>query len=154
MQTRISSVDELAAYAHSVSLESTSHMLARVLCLSGELGAGKTTFTQHLAREFGIEETVTSPTFVIEKIYSIPHHPLFSTLVHIDAYRIKALREIEVLGWHELLNDKRAIVVIEWAENIRDLIPEHAQWLRFDIEGEERIITDTHGKKSNEKDSS
>lgn len=95
---------------------------AVVLGLSGDLGAGKTTFTQTLARILGVQEVVTSPTFVIQKQY-VTEHPTFSLLVHIDAYRIEDPEELVVLGFKELLKRDRTLVVIEWAERVQPLIP-------------------------------
>jgi tRNA threonylcarbamoyladenosine biosynthesis protein TsaE len=60
---------------------------ALVVGLYGDLGSGKTTFVQDIAKIFGIKEFVTSPTFVIEKIYNV-NHPSFKKIIHIDAYRI------------------------------------------------------------------
>ncbi len=95
---------------------------AVVIGLSGDLGAGKTTFTQTLARTLGVAEVVTSPTFVIQKQY-VTEHPTFSLLVHIDAYRVEDPEELVVLGFKELLTRERTLVVIEWVERVRPLIP-------------------------------
>lgn len=95
---------------------------ATVVALSGDLGAGKTTFAQAVARYFGIEEQVTSPTFVIEKIYDIPEGA-FKRLIHIDAYRLKEERELETLGWRALLADSSTLILIEWPERVPGLLP-------------------------------
>ncbi len=117
---------------------------ATVLALSGDLGAGKTTFSQGVAAALGVSETVSSPTFVIEKVYVLEGGS-FERLVHIDAYRIKAVREMEVLAWAELMNDPKSLVVIEWPEKIAELIPDDAIRISFDIAGDERIITSAYG---------
>ena len=122
---------------------------AAVVALSGELGAGKTTFVQEVAKHFGIDERVTSPTFVIEKIYELSRQP-FQRLVHIDAYRLKDSRELEMLGWPELVGDVRNLILIEWPERVPELIPEGAWRLHFDIAGEGRIITSDGGQKNGE----
>ncbi len=98
---------------------------ACVIALSGELGTGKTSFTQGVAEALGITETVSSPTFVIEKIYKIPHGP-FERLVHIDAYRLNNERELEVLGWEKIVTDPTNLIVIEWPERVAGLIPPEA----------------------------
>jgi tRNA threonylcarbamoyladenosine biosynthesis protein TsaE len=113
---------------------------ATVVTLSGELGAGKTTFAQGMARALGVEETVTSPTFVIEKIYQLENQK-FARLVHIDAYRLKSAHELEVLGWKELLADPGNLIVLEWPEQVAEAIPADAIRIRFDIQGDERIIS-------------
>lgn len=94
---------------------------ATVLGLSGELGSGKTVFTQALARELGVVENITSPTFVLEKIYKL-NNQKFARLVHVDAYRLESGKELLKLGFAELLLDKNNLIVIEWAERVRDIL--------------------------------
>lgn len=98
---------------------------AVVLTFSGELGSGKTTLTQALCRELGIREKITSPTFVIMKKYNINNGP-FKKLIHIDAYRIETEKELSLLGWEEIMEDKDNIVIIEWPEKIIKIIPSKA----------------------------
>ena len=102
---------------------------AIVLALSGELGAGKTTFTQGFAEAFGIKENVLSPTFVLMKMYKkesgVRH------LVHIDAYRLESEKELLHLGFGEIVQDKDAVVLVEWAERVKKIIPKDAVWVRF-----------------------
>lgn len=113
--------------------------LATVVTLSGVLGAGKTTFTQGVARALGVEEVVTSPTFVLEKIYKLENRK-FSHLVHIDAYRLSGVHELEVLGWKELLADRGNLVLLEWPEMVEGAIPKDAIRITFEIQGERRIL--------------
>ncbi len=113
---------------------------ATVVTLSGELGAGKTTFVQGIAKALGVEGSVTSPTFVLEKIYALEGQK-FSHLIHIDAYRLKSAHELEMLGWEELLADLGNLILLEWPENVAELIPEDAIRIRFDIHGDERTIS-------------
>lgn len=96
---------------------------ATLVTLSGELGAGKTSFTQALAKAYGIEEHVTSPTFVLEKVYQLAKDKSFRRLVHIDAYRLKSGEELSALGWDELMKDARTLVVLEWPEMVADGLP-------------------------------
>ncbi|HEY4517000.1 MAG TPA: tRNA (adenosine(37)-N6)-threonylcarbamoyltransferase complex ATPase subunit type 1 TsaE [Candidatus Paceibacterota bacterium] len=113
---------------------------ATVVALSGELGAGKTTFAQALARALGVEETVNSPTFVIEKIYALSHQK-WQRLIHIDAYRLKSAEELRALGWERMVADKNNLIVIEWPENVAGAIPESAHRITIEIgEGEGRIL--------------
>jgi tRNA threonylcarbamoyladenosine biosynthesis protein TsaE len=116
---------------------------ASVLALSGDLGAGKTTFMQTLARELGIAEPVISPTYVIMKRYTIEegNEAGWDALVHIDAYRIEDIDEMRVLRFEEVLAQKDTIICIEWAEKIESLLPSHAVHMKIDIEGEARVIT-------------
>ncbi len=98
---------------------------SRVVSLSGDLGSGKTAFVQALAAHYGVPETVTSPTFVIEKIYKLPKGE-FSHLIHIDAYRITDPKELALLGWHDVVSDPKNIVCVEWPEIVSILIPPDA----------------------------
>ena len=112
-----------------------------VLALTGELGAGKTTFVQHLASQLGVTEIVTSPTFVIMKGYECAANAPFSHLVHIDAYRIEDVDEMRVLGFSDLLKQKDTIICIEWPEQIPTLIPKDAIKIGIAIEGTNRTVT-------------
>lgn len=98
---------------------------ATVIALSGDLGAGKTTLTQELARQLGVTETVISPTFVIMKEYAITRGP-YAQLVHIDAYRLESAAELERLGWYDLLRDAKNLILIEWPEKVPEAIPSDA----------------------------
>lgn len=97
---------------------------AVVVGLYGNLGAGKTTFTQCIAKTLGVEETVTSPTFVIEKIYELTGQK-FTHLIHIDAYRIEKSDELLHLGWQDIISDPHNLILIEWPERVADIMPEH-----------------------------
>lgn len=103
-----------------------------ILALSGDLGSGKTAFAQGVAHALGMRARVQSPTFVLMKWYELPK-PFGGRrfLAHIDAYRIEHARDLLSLGIRAMLRDPGAIIVIEWAEKIRTLIPKTAIWLRF-----------------------
>lgn len=103
---------------------------ATVIGLSGDLGAGKTSFTQGVAKALGIKDTVTSPTFIIEKIYELEDQR-FKHLIHIDAYRLEEARELEVLGFNELLEHPENLVFIEWPERVHDILPKYMQTIEF-----------------------
>ena len=91
---------------------------ATLIALSGDLGAGKTTFTQFVAKALGVTDTVNSPTFVIEKVYSVPEGKHFARLVHIDAYRLQNAGDLTVLGFGEVMSHAGTLVIIEWPENV------------------------------------
>lgn len=97
---------------------------ATVVGLYGNLGAGKTTLTQSIARVLGISETVTSPTFVIEKIYELMDKK-FTHLIHIDAYRLEKSEELLRLGWQDIISDPNNLILIEWPEKVLEIMPEH-----------------------------
>lgn len=100
---------------------------ATLVTLSGELGAGKTSFVQSIARALGITESVTSPTFVLEKLYKLPDTGhAFTQLVHIDAYRLESAKALEPLGFDELYADSGNLIVLEWPERVADAIPPDA----------------------------
>lgn len=103
-----------------------------VLCLSGDLGAGKTTFTQGLLKGLGAQGPYTSPTFVIMKKYEINNQAVknISTAYHLDIYRVEALDVLD-LGWNEITNCNDNVVIVEWAEKIKEIIPERAIWIQF-----------------------
>jgi tRNA threonylcarbamoyladenosine biosynthesis protein TsaE len=93
-----------------------------VLLLIGDLGTGKTTFTQALAAALGIDEPVTSPTFTIMRHYVTRDQ---HTLLHIDAYRLRGPAELSDLGIDELLDDG-AMAVIEWGDIVAAAVgPDH-----------------------------
>lgn len=117
---------------------------ATIVALSGELGAGKTTFVQGIAAALGVTETVSSPTFVIEKVYTLEGQP-FEHLIHIDAYRLKGAEELRHLGWDEKAADPHNLILVEWPERVQELIPLHAIRIRFDFDGDGRIITINDG---------
>lgn len=133
-------IQELAAPSRSFSAGKLRLGAATVVALSGELGAGKTTFAQGAARALGVDEQVTSPTFVIEKIYALADQK-FARLVHIDAYRLKTADELRALGWDELIAENGNLIIIEWPENVPEAIPLDAKHISIAIgEGEERTI--------------
>lgn len=103
---------------------------AIVIALEGDLGAGKTTLTQEIARVFYIKERVISPTFVIMKRYNLPAQTgvldeKFKYLIHIDAYRLEKSEELFKLGFQKLLEDKDNLIIIEWPENVPECIPKN-----------------------------
>ena len=97
---------------------------AAVITLTGDLGAGKTTLTQELAKHLNISEPVVSPTFGIMKVYELEHNQDFDQLVHIDAYRIESIDEVGPLRFEELFKQPRTLVCIEWPDKIAELLPE------------------------------
>jgi len=113
---------------------------ALVTGLSGHLGAGKTAFVKAIANIMGVKEEVTSPTFVIMKIYETKH-PVWPRLVHIDAYRLERREELEALRFEEVVADKNNLVLIEWPENVGMDDFKAGAYLKFEIvEGAHSII--------------
>ncbi len=112
---------------------------AFVIALSGDLGAGKTTFIQGFVGALGIKKRVTSPTFILFRRFAIRHSP-FTSLYHVDAYRIKSPKEIAALEFKEILSNPANIVLIEWPENIKKILPKNILRIQF-----------AHGQKENER---
>lgn len=98
---------------------------ATLVTLSGELGAGKTSFTQGLAKALGVTDSITSPTFVLEKVYDLPEttNRGFARLVHIDAYRLEGSESLLPLGVDLLLPDPSNLIILEWPEMVDGQLP-------------------------------
>lgn len=113
---------------------------ATFVTLSGELGSGKTAFTKEVAHLLGITETVTSPTFILEKFYPIPDGSLigtkFTTLVHIDAYRLESAEELRALDLKTLLENPTNLIFLEWPERVAEGLPKNAIELSFEYVNE------------------
>lgn len=103
---------------------------AKVVALTGNLGSGKTAFSQAVGTTLGVIENVQSPTFVIEKIYPIDYHG-FKHLIHIDAYRLDHSKELLHLGWQKIISEKENLILIEWPERVADIIPKGVQNIYF-----------------------
>ncbi len=103
---------------------------AVVVGLSGDLGSGKTTFSQFTAQILGVKEIVTSPTFVIEKVYHTKN-TAFPQFIHIDAYRLDEAKELEVLGFEDLLKQKGTLIFIEWPERVEQILPFDTIYIKF-----------------------
>lgn len=113
---------------------------ATVIALVGDLGSGKTTFVQGVAQALGIAESVTSPTFVIQKAYPVSKGG-WKHLVHIDAYRFASPTEADVLRLEETLRDPANLVFVEWPERMVGV--HYTKTIRFEWVSEgERIVTE------------
>ncbi len=115
-----------------------------VICLSGELGSGKTMFVKGIANALGITETITSPTFTIVKEYD-GELPLY----HFDVYRLDG--KTDGVGIEDYFN-KNGVVVIEWADTIENILPEERLDIKFKVVGENKrvLIITPHGLKYEE----
>jgi len=99
-----------------------------VLCLYGDLGSGKTSFVQGLAKGLGITRRIISPTFIIARRYKIGDLNFY----HIDLYRTQTVQDLRSIGIDEILEDDKNIVAIEWAEKLLDLMPKKRIDLKFE----------------------
>lgn len=112
---------------------------ALIITLDGELGAGKTTFTQGFVAGLGIKEEIYSPTFLIMKKIELHKHLLKAKsyklkakfLYHLDCYRLKDEKDLIDLGMKEILADPENIVLIEWAERVKKILPKDIIKINF-----------------------
>lgn len=145
---------ELPEFARNVRamLKLTPHTgRATTVWLRGNLGAGKTTFVQAIAKEYGITDMLQSPTYVLMKSYEIPGERTefgqvrrFKKLVHIDAYRLTDAKEFAALRLEEFLAEEGTLVLIEWPERVAEALPAPDLILNFTSEAaseHERHIT-------------
>ncbi len=137
------SSDETRIFGDKLVSGVMSHASGRkgavVLALYGDLGSGKTTFAQGFLRGLGVRQRVNSPTFVIFKRFKI-HDSRFKNIYHIDCYRIKKAKELVDLGIKEILAEPKNIVLIEWPERLRRILPKEVIKIYF-----------KYGKKENER---
>jgi tRNA threonylcarbamoyladenosine biosynthesis protein TsaE len=127
---RSTSIEDTEKIASDILDQITLSHAARVVELHGNLGSGKTAFVKGLAKALGVTETVTSPTFVIQKTYKTSHST-FRKLVHIDAYRLESADELKKLSWEETVADPHTLIAIEWPERVRDIIPLECMKIHF-----------------------
>ncbi|OGH11994.1 MAG: tRNA (adenosine(37)-N6)-threonylcarbamoyltransferase complex ATPase subunit type 1 TsaE [Candidatus Levybacteria bacterium RIFCSPHIGHO2_01_FULL_36_15] len=123
-------------------LLSQSFKAGDVVCLYGELGSGKTTFTKGVARGLGVKNRIISPTFILMRRYSLNAKdqrltPIDSVskiknLYHIDLYRLES-QDIKGLDLEEIMQDKSGVVLIEWPEKIKDFLPGKRWEISFKI---------------------
>lgn len=99
-----------------------------MLCtLTGDLGVGKTVFTQGIAKGLGVKEYVNSPTFTIAQVYDSGRIPLY----HLDVYRIGDVEEMDEIGYEDYFYGG-GLCIVEWAERIEELLPE--KYMRIVLE--------------------
>jgi len=109
-----------------------------VIALYGDLGSGKTTFVQGLAKGLGIKRRIISPTFIIVRNYKLE----VGSFYHIDLYRIQNEKDIESLGIEEIIKNPENIVAIEWAEKMGNLLPKKRWNIKFEyLDEDKRRIT-------------
>lgn len=101
-----------------------------ILCLYGNLGAGKSVLARGIAKALSIKGSIQSPTFVLMKVYKIKKHKSIKQLCHIDAYRLSDGTELEDIGIQEYFNDKNTLTIIEWPENIKVLLKKYKKQVK------------------------
>ncbi len=124
MERKVTSLSELEKEAARFLQELRPEAgKATLVTLSGELGAGKTTFTQSVAQILGVTEHITSPTFVLEKVYELPPESPFKRLVHIDAYRLGSGDDLRPLRFDERMQEEGTLILLEWPERVSEALP-------------------------------
>lgn len=119
-----------------------------VLCMEGELGAGKTLFVQGMAATLGVESEVSSPTFNLMNIYEG-----ICPILHFDLYRLETEEQLEDIGFFEYVEDPEGIVVVEWADKFPEALPEEYVTVKLErtsLEEERRITFSAIGERNEE----
>ncbi len=121
--------------------ELLKNIKTNVIGLYGDLGSGKTALTKSIAKHLGVAEEVTSPTFVIAKFYKGKDRQL----IHIDAYRLEHFSELEALGFKGWCADPKNLVVIEWPEKVKEILPDHTRVECLFVDENTREYNQTNG---------
>jgi tRNA threonylcarbamoyladenosine biosynthesis protein TsaE len=140
MQIELKSLDDTKRFAEWL----VKHInRGQVICLVGDLGAGKTTFTQFLCKELGVQDYVTSPTFNLMNSYNGVLNGESIDIHHFDVYRIFASDEMFEIGFDDFLYGD-GISIVEWANQVSDMIPSDSIWitLTLTLDGK-RVLTYT-----------
>jgi len=132
VETKKSTLDEFKTEAITFASKLNVNKKATVVALHGDLGSGKTTFTQFVAEFFGVKDIVVSPTFLIQKKYAL-NNGIFSNLIHIDAYRLEDASQLEVLDWSDISSNPLNLIFIEWAENVSELLGKDTEHIYFNL---------------------
>lgn len=116
-----------------------------VVGLVGDLGAGKTTFVQLLARELGVKQAVKSPTFILMQAFPASAASVkrgVARVCHVDAYRLKDWRELATIGFEEYAGDPRTVTLVEWADRVPELhrMPAYGEITFVFKDGQEREL--------------
>ncbi|MDD5568969.1 MAG: tRNA (adenosine(37)-N6)-threonylcarbamoyltransferase complex ATPase subunit type 1 TsaE [Candidatus Pacebacteria bacterium] len=126
---------------------------AAVICLAGELGAGKTVFVQGFAKGLGVKEKILSPTFVIMNRFSVKKGE-FKNFYHFDCYRLESEKDLSVLEFENILAGKQNIICLEWPEKISKSFLECGTQIKFESVNEKQrkiTIKQIRGKNGKEK---
>ena len=137
MKIKTKNAKETKSLAQKLAKDFVEKRGPLILALSGDLGTGKTTFTQSFAKALGVKKRILSPTFLIMKRFPLKMSN-FQNLYHLDAYRIKA-PDLKKLNVEDVFKGQN-IVLIEWADRVKEILPKGTIWIRFE-----------HGKGENER---
>ena len=121
------SVEETLALGRSLGRFIKNYESPICIALDGTLGAGKTHFSQGIAKGFGVVEEVTSPTFALMNTYEVDG----SNLYHFDLYRMDLVEELETIGFYEYTEETKSVV--EWASKFTDELPDTIVWIEISV---------------------
>ncbi len=121
------SVEETLALGYSLGRFMKDYESPICIALDGTLGAGKTHFSQGIAKGFGVTEEVTSPTFALMNTYEVDG----SNLYHFDLYRMDLVEELETIGFYEYTEETKSVV--EWANKFVDELPDTTVWIEISV---------------------
>jgi len=140
MEYKVTSRNEKETIQIAENLESEKFE-NMIICLEGDLGSGKTMFTKGFAHALGIDENITSPTFNIIKEYDSGEMPLY----HMDVYRLDG--KVDSIGIEDYYT-KNGVVIIEWADTIKDYLPEERLDIRIKVIDEDKrlLVFKPHGQ--------
>ncbi len=132
MENITKNAEETKSLGRKIASELTISHQPLIIALTGDLGSGKTTFTQGFAEGLGIKDRVISPTFILMRKYQ--------NFYHLDLYRLETEieKEMENLGITDIWKDEKNVMIIEWAEKIKNLLPKETIWIKFENLGEEK----------------
>ena len=129
----IKSVRAMRVFASGIAKDivaSPKKKTATVIGLVGNLGAGKTAFTGGFLRALGVKGSVLSPTFVLMRNYAL-RSTHYKVAYHIDAYRLDHPKELLAIGFKELIKNPNAIVLVEWANQVKKIMPAGTKWIEI-----------------------
>ncbi|MEX2033232.1 MAG: tRNA (adenosine(37)-N6)-threonylcarbamoyltransferase complex ATPase subunit type 1 TsaE [Candidatus Colwellbacteria bacterium] len=120
-------------------LKTKPEKYALVIGFIGELGTGKTTFIRSFLRASGVKARIVSPTFIFSRRYK-SRLKYYQDIWHFDVYRLGSPREVREIGLREAVSQDKNLVIVEWADKVKGLLPKGTVWVEF-----------KHGVKSNER---
>jgi len=130
------------AQTHELAQHLVKDLNHNLICLYGELGSGKTTFVQGMAKALGIKKRLLSPTFILVREYRIKNSQLpitnYQLLFHVDCYRIASAKDIKSVDLAELWSDPNNLVVIEWAQRLQKILPNRRIDIKFSYEAQNK----------------
>ncbi len=125
MKFSLNNLEETKDVANKILADLKPGAGAVVLAMEGDLGSGKTTLSQFIGQVLGVEDNMPSPTFLLEKVYELKDQK-WQRLIHIDAYRLEKEEEFLNLGWEKLVADPANLILIEWSNRVKNILPKSA----------------------------